>query len=278
MKRSVAAVLLCVTTAGCASGSGGAHAPSGTPATPRTATSVAIRLAGEDGHPAQGARYLRPVRRLAASCRSLLAAETVVTRTQHALHQQGIATSNLVVLTAFAGAGVRGAGGSRPCARFAAQYTAEVVGTGPARSSSGWGGYGGTLAAWNAVHEADRARPGQYLPRRHGADAYQLLSSGQVTSLIERFDPPISAGFALAQVTHDLLPGKVHVVYRLHTGQCQQTIYLGRQLGALLHDPGLGAFVELTSGRGVGHTHYDDQRVDRARITPLGAIGGEPCS
>jgi hypothetical protein len=193
------------------------------------------------------------------------------------LEQHGIATTRLAVLAALAGARLPPSGVA-PCVLSTAEYQDEIIGTGPARSSAGWGGYGGTVAAWNAVHHLDKARPGQYLPRRHNVDAYQLLSSGQVTSLVERFDPPIAANFALAQIIRDLLPGKVHVVYRLRTGQCQQAIYLGRQLGALLHDTSLGAFVELTSGGGVGRSHYDVHRVDRARISPLGAVGGQPCT
>jgi hypothetical protein len=88
----------------------------------------------------------------------------------------------------------------------------------------------------------------------------------------------VSAKLALAQIVHDLLPGRVHSAYVLNAAQCQQAIYLGSQLGGLLHSASLGAFVELTSGGGVGHTPYDDEQVDRARITPLGAIGGEPCT
>jgi hypothetical protein len=239
--------------------------------------SLSVQLATDDGHPAQASRYVKPIRSLAKACGSLDLVQQVALRGHTALKRAGVAASELDVVTALAGAGLV-TGRPKACLGSAIAYLAEVVGTGPAKASSGWGGYAGGETAWNAVHKADSARPGSYLPRRHHVDAYQVLSSGQVTSLVEHFDPPISAQFALAQITRDLLPGKVHLVYRLHTGQCQQEIYLGPQLGALLHNPGLGAFVELTSGGGVGHTKYDDLRVNRARITPLGAVGGQPCS
>lgn len=99
---------------------------------------------------------------------------------------------------------------------------------------------------------------------------------GQTLAL--HFAPTLTAPLALALIRHSLLPGKVHVVYSLRAAECQQTIYMGRKVGVLIGNPYLGAFVELSSGRGVGKTKYDASRVDHARITQLGAIGGEPCT
>jgi hypothetical protein len=238
---------------------------------------VASKLATADGHPAQGSRYLRPVRQLRQRCRAATPATTLgaVDEVALGLAAMHLPSSRLAVVHALAAAL---AGHHGRCGPTVTAYLAEAAGTGPARARSGWGGYAGSVTAWNAAHRADVARPGQYLPPRHGVDAYQVLSSGQVTSLIERFDPPISAQFALAQIARDLLPGSVHVVYKLVTPQCRQAVFLGSALGGLLHSSTLGAFVELTSGGGVGHTRYDDLRVDRARITPLGAVGGQPCT
>lgn len=106
----------------------------------------------------------------------------------------------------------------------------------------------------------------------------KLHLSGSLSSGIVQFSPPLTAELALAAIRHSLLPGKVHVVYALTASTCQQAIFMGPALGRRYRNPSLGAFVQLTSGRGVGHAHYDANRVDRARITPLGRIGGQPCS
>jgi len=281
MKRSVAALMLCVTIAGCSATSNGT--PTGGPtidtpsAGPLTYHDAATALATADGHPRRGQPYLAPVRAIGKFCRltSPDGTVTVVRAFADQLAAHGLHVKALTVAQALASAARHGHG---QCSRTFAAYLPEIVGTGPAKSPSGWGGYAGSVSAWDAVHHSDPSHPGQYLPRRRGTDAYAVDISGQVTSLVERFDPPVSAPLALAQIVHDLLPGTVHSVYTLHTGQCQQAIYLGPELGGLLHNSSLGAFVELTSGGGVGHTHYDDLRVNQARITPLGAVGGQPCS
>jgi hypothetical protein len=98
------------------------------------------------------------------------------------------------------------------------------------------------------------------------------------STTVVRFSPPLTADVALATVRHVVLPGQEHTVYTLTAEECQQAVYLGSELAKLTGSSTLGAFVELTSGGGVGHTRYDAAQVDRARITVLGAIGGEPCT
>ncbi|HVT22468.1 MAG TPA: hypothetical protein VHE57_13890, partial [Mycobacteriales bacterium] len=102
-------------------------------------------------------------------------------------------------------------------------------------------------------------------------------SSGSRYFRIVRFSPPLTAELALASIVRFLLPGKVHVVYALKAFSCQQAIFMGAALGRQYGNPSLGAFVQLTSGRGVGRSRYDANRVNRARITPFGRIGGQPC-
>lgn len=92
-----------------------------------------------------------------------------------------------------------------------------------------------------------------------------------------RFSPPLTAELALAAIRHGLKFGKVRVVYSLTAYSCQQEIFMGPAIARRYRNPDLGAFVQLTSGRGVGHGKYDANRVDRARISPLGRIGGQPC-
>lgn len=97
-------------------------------------------------------------------------------------------------------------------------------------------------------------------------------------TVYRRYAPTLTSDLALASLIRSLLPGKVHVAYSLHAAQCQQVIYMGRKLAERIGSTYLGAFVELASGRGVGKTRYDASRVDRARVSLLGAIGGEPCT
>jgi hypothetical protein len=245
---------------------------------PTSYRAAAAALAVADGHrAARGRPYLAPLRVIAKDCDEPTAAETVgvVNQFTDGLRSGNINVDRLTVAKSLAGAARHEHG---DCGKAFAAYLGEVVGTGPSKAKSEWGGYGGSVSAWDSVHHQDPKRSGQYLPRRHGNDAYQLLSSGQVTSMVERFDPPVAATLALKQIIHDLMPGNVHAAYTLATGQCRQVIYLGSQLGGLLHNSSLGAFVELSSGGGVGRTPYDDLRVSRARITPLGAVGGQPCT
>lgn len=103
-------------------------------------------------------------------------------------------------------------------------------------------------------------------------------ASGSTYRRLVRFSPPLTAELALAAIRHALLPGKVRVVYALRAFSCQQAIYMGPAIGRRYRNSNLGAFVELTSGRGVGHGRFDANRVDRARITPLGRVGGQPCT
>jgi hypothetical protein len=104
-----------------------------------------------------------------------------------------------------------------------------------------------------------------------------LRGSGNLYRGFVRFSPPLTAELVLASIKHVLLPGKLHVVYALKAFSCQQAIFMGPALGRRYGNPSLGAFVELTSGAGVGHGKYDANRVNRARISPLGRIGGQPC-
>jgi hypothetical protein len=135
------------------------------------------------------------------------------------------------------------------------------------------------LSDWQRAHRADPAHVGGYRPTRsNGVDAYQVNGTGRVIDLNVRFFPALTADLALVSIVHSLLPGRVRVGYSLKAAQCQQAIYLGSALGSDLGNASLGAFVELTSGDGVGHTPYDAKHVDRARITPLGRIGGQPCT
>lgn len=105
-----------------------------------------------------------------------------------------------------------------------------------------------------------------------------LHGSRSLYSGVLRFAPPLTADLALVAIRRALLPGSVHVVYALKADSCQQAIFMGPALGRRYRNSGLGAFVELTSGAGVGHGRYDANRVDRARITPLGRVGGQPCT
>ena len=92
-----------------------------------------------------------------------------------------------------------------------------------------------------------------------------------------RFSPSLTAELALSTIRHSLHFGKVRVVYSLKAYSCQQEIFMGPSIARQYGNPDLGAFVELTSGKGVGHGKYDARRVNRARITPFGRIGGQPC-
>jgi hypothetical protein len=106
----------------------------------------------------------------------------------------------------------------------------------------------------------------------------RLNFSGSLYSGFVRFSPTLTADLALASIRSSLLPGTVRVVYALKAFSCQQAIFMGPALGRKYRNSSEGAFVELTSGKGVGHGKYDANRVNRARITPLGRIGGQPCT
>jgi hypothetical protein len=105
----------------------------------------------------------------------------------------------------------------------------------------------------------------------------RLDRSGSRYATTIRFSPPLTADLALAMIRHALFPGRVHVVYALRAYSCQQAIYMGPPTTRLYGNPDLGAFVKLTSGRGVGHGKYDANRVNLARVGPLGRHGGQPC-
>jgi hypothetical protein len=136
-----------------------------------------------------------------------------------------------------------------------------------------------------AVAEAElvaNARKGSDCVKLAGAIGRELGRpldvSGSPYRRIVRFSPAVTAQLALAAVRTELLPGKERAVYELKAFSCQQAIYMSKAIGQRYGNSSLGAFVELTSGRGVGHGRYDASRVNRARITPLGRIGGEPCT
>ncbi|HVT63538.1 MAG TPA: hypothetical protein VHD81_00095 [Mycobacteriales bacterium] len=105
--------------------------------------------------------------------------------------------------------------------------------------------------------------------RLHGSTS---LYSGRI-----QFAPPMTADLALAAIRHSVLPGPEHSVYDLKAFSCQQAIFMGPAIARKYGNPNLGAFVRLTSGKGVGHGKYDAKRVNLARISPLGRIGGQPC-
>lgn len=100
--------------------------------------------------------------------------------------------------------------------------------------------------------------------------------TGQTMDL--QLSPPLTATLALASIRNVVLPGPERIGYALTAADCQQAVYFGPKLAALTGSPDLGAFVELSSGGGVGHTRYDARQVDRARITTLGRIGGQSCT
>jgi hypothetical protein len=237
-----------------------------------------VILAGQDNKPARKSTYLAPVRRFNAECRNLSLAGL-----QNSVERLGgrLASARMVSAPYAAAAAALSAASADHvvhCTALSDVLWAELGGPRP-HTKVGWAGYAGTVAAWNKVHDADRARAGEYLPRRQdGDDAYRLSGAGRVFTLAERFSPPVTSQLALASIERSLLPGKVHVAYALKAAQCQQAIFMGPTLGKLFGNSGLGAFVELSSGKGVGHTPYDADQVDRARITPLGKIGGEPCT
>lgn len=165
------------------------------------------------------------------------------------------------------------------CSGALAAYTKELDTTRPPTGASGWSGYAGSLTAFEAAHQAFPGRPGAFLPRLPNGDAtYEVYSASPVTGVYRRFDPPVSQPVALAVVLRELVPGTVHAVYELRAAECQQEIYAGKQLGALTGSESTGVFVELTSGSGVGRTKYDARAVSRARLSPGGAVGGQPCT
>lgn len=165
------------------------------------------------------------------------------------------------------------------CASASAAYLDEVARGGPPTTSSGWGGYAGTLAAFSAVHTAERGQAdlfGPTLPNRK--PTYQLTSGSPISGMFRRFDPPVTQSIAVEVVLRDLVPQPVHLVYSLQTAQCDQQIFVGSALGKLTGSTSTGVFLELTSGAGVGKTNYDAAAIDRVRLTPGGAIGGQPCT
>lgn len=274
-RRRTIAVLVLVTsmTVGCSTRSGD-HLPPAEP-TVTSYASVASQLADADHAPAL-VQYSAAIDRLRSRCdpQSIL---INAGRDARLLGSAGLpGTSRLDVLEELA---VATKALDQSCPIASAAYLAEVLHAQPSRTAGGWGGYAGTVQAFGIAHRPFSGRPGTYLPKLPDGDpTYQVFTSGTVTGVFRRFDPPVSQPVALAVVIRDLLPGKLHVVYALHAAQCQQEIYAGPALGRLTGSPDEGAFVELTSGKGVGKTPYDPKRVDRARLTPGSAIGGQPCT
>ncbi|HEX3707928.1 MAG TPA: hypothetical protein VHV76_14980 [Mycobacteriales bacterium] len=244
-----------------------------------TLSDVAVDLAHEDGRPVRKSVYLRPLRRLDEVC-AHASVSSVASDVEFLAG--GIVNDRVTVSAPHAAAAsalVADARRGTDCKALASHLLEETAEARPSVHPD-WGGYAGTLAAWRAQHRADRAHPGSYHPRRpNGVDAYQVPgSSGRVYSMVERFSPPLAADLVLASIENSLMPGQVHAVYELKAAQCQQVIFMGPGLAAEFGNSSLGAFVELSSGNGVGRTPYDADRVDKARITPLGRIGGEPCT
>lgn len=278
-RRAVAAAVAAMIVTSCASASKPVVTSPVAPTVSATASlaDLALALAAADHQPARKSTYLAPLRRLQQHCSpsSVPAIEAAV----EGLAQGLVATRLVAAPRAVAEAALAAdAVGRTSCSTLSAELLTEVAAP-VAQTSIGWGGYGGTVSAWNEAHRRDPGRPGSYRPRRHnGEDAYRLVSSGRVLTMYEVFSPPLTAQLALASIRHSLLPGKVRLVYALTAAQCQQAIYMGSTLGRLIGNSTLGAFVELTSGGGVGRSRFDPVRVDRARITPLGRIGGEPCT
>jgi hypothetical protein len=165
------------------------------------------------------------------------------------------------------------------CPVALAAYLNEAARGGPPKTSSGWGGYAGSLAAFSAAHTAERGQSTLFdpmLPNRK--PTYQVTSGSPVSAMIRRFDPPVSQAVAVQIVLRDLVPQPVHSVYSLQAAQCDQQIFEGSALGKLTGSTSNGVFLELTSGAGVGKTKYDAAAVDQVRLTPGGAIGGQPCT
>lgn len=237
------------------------------PSLPRTPAhslaDLAASLAQSDHRPARMGTYLAPLRTLQRKCRGGSvevvsgAVDYLAGVLRHARLSVPPGASAAAVLASDVRAGIE-------CMTLAEAIGREAAGQVPT-TSAGWGGYAGTLTAWRLAH-------------RHSRVIVSLSTSGRVFSVVRRFRTPLTAPLALASIERSLLPGKVHVVYALKAAECQQAIYMGPALASLFGNPSLGAFVELSSGKGVGRTHYDPKRVDRARITPLGRIGGEPCT
>ncbi|HVU61780.1 MAG TPA: hypothetical protein VHD58_09035 [Mycobacteriales bacterium] len=155
---------------------------------------------------------------------------------------------------------------------------AVVVGL--ANDIRGLPGLGAPAASAEAALVAT-ARSGTDCEELAAAIGHQLTgrihTAGGPSLTTVRFSPPLTAELALAAIRRSLRFGRVRVVYALRAYGCQQAIFMGPSLARRYGNPSLGAFVELTSGDGVGHGKYDAGRVNRARITPFGRIGGQPC-
>jgi hypothetical protein len=165
------------------------------------------------------------------------------------------------------------------CPVALADYLDEVAVARSPKTSSGWGGYAGTLTAFASVHPAAPGESGGFLPKlANGKPTYDVYSGSPITGMLRRFDPPVSQSVAVAVVLRDLVPQPVHSVYSLQAAQCDQQIFEGRALGKLTGDTSVGVFLELSSGKGVGKTKYDATAVDQVRLSPGGAIGGQPCT
>jgi hypothetical protein len=235
------------------------------PPPPRAQTleDLAANLAGGDHEPARIRTYLAPLRLLERRCRG----GSVVVVSNAVDYLAGVVANARIDLPPGASAEAvlaSDAHSGADCMKLAEDIGREVEGAVP-HTQAGWGGYAGTLTAWRLAHHDSRF-------------IRSLSTSGRVFSVIRRFRTPLTAALALASIERSLLPGKVHVVYALTAAECQQAIYMGPTLGALFGNSSLGAFVELSTGKGVGRTHYDKNKVNRARITPLGRIGGQPCT
>jgi hypothetical protein len=265
-------VLAASTIGGCS----GKSTPRATPTGP-TPTSVAVALAAEDHAPHQVAAYTLALEKLRHHCgpSSMIApladrgvAELAVAHLPKptrlgVLKELEVATKSM----------------HATCSTALAAYLGEVARGGAPKTTSGWGGYAGSLTAFAAVHPAEPGQSELFLPKlANGKATYQVYSGSPISGMFRRFYPPVSQATAVAVVLRDLVPQPAHSVYTLQAAQCDQQIFAGDALGKLTGSTGVGVFLELTSGRGVGKTKYDATAVDQVRLTPGGAIGGQPCT
>lgn len=239
--------------------------------------SVAASFAARD-HSRRVASYLPVLRQLLRRCgeSSPSALESAVSAGYQRLTSHGPPAGSVLSVMRTLVARTTPNGPPRQCQQAVSELLREVTGT--AGSGSSYAGFGGTISAFAAAHRRDPARASSYLPRLSDSrDSYVAGGTGQITTIVRAFDPPISQVYALATIRRQLLPaGAVHQVYSLSTVHCSETIYLNSRLGSLLGSSAAGVMIELTSGRGVS-SRFNSSAVDRARLVIGARIGGEPC-
>lgn len=258
--------------AGCSGGS----KPPVTPMGPAS-TSVAQALADADHAPHEVPAYRTALSALSHRCGPAQGLAALADQGATALSAAGLPDATRLAVLRELKVAVKALHTS--CTGALGAYIRELDTTRPSSGTAGWGGYAGSLAAFESAHQGFPGRPRAFLPKLPNGDpTFEVYGGSPVTGMYRRFDPPVSQAVALAVVLRELVPGTVHSVYELHADECQQEIYTGKQLGALTGSESTGVFVELTSGQGVGKTKYDARSVNQARLTPGGAIGGQPCT